>query len=141
MITRRLHLGPDSLVIEVASNDGYLLKNFVAAGIRCGSGPHVDRDIRDAATKTPDHLHLRMRRVLEMHAAHGADAAGPGVIDLPDLALAKHGLQFLGAEEAGEGAAGIPVRHRLHNLEAGQRRVEDLHVVAQPNPAVAASAT
>jgi hypothetical protein len=35
MITRRLHLGPDSLVIEVASNDGYLLKNFVAAGIPC----------------------------------------------------------------------------------------------------------
>jgi hypothetical protein len=59
MITRRLRLGPDSLVIEVASNDG----------------------------------------------------------------------------------SGIPVRHRLHNLEAGQRRVEDLHVVAQPNPAVAASAT
>lgn len=26
-------LGPDSLVIEVASNDGYLLKNFAAAGI------------------------------------------------------------------------------------------------------------
>ena len=27
-------LGPDSLVVEVASNDGYLLKNFVEAGIR-----------------------------------------------------------------------------------------------------------
>jgi SAM-dependent methyltransferase len=26
-------LGPDSLVVEVASNDGYLLQNFVAAGI------------------------------------------------------------------------------------------------------------
>jgi SAM-dependent methyltransferase len=35
MITGRLGLGPDSLVIEVASNDGYLLKNFVAAGIPC----------------------------------------------------------------------------------------------------------
>jgi hypothetical protein len=30
-----LGLGKDSLVIEVASNDGYLLKNFVAAGIPC----------------------------------------------------------------------------------------------------------
>ncbi|WP_137821664.1 class I SAM-dependent methyltransferase [Pseudomonas sp. D(2018)] len=30
-----LGLGADSLVIEVASNDGYLLKNFVAAGIPC----------------------------------------------------------------------------------------------------------
>jgi hypothetical protein len=35
MITRRLGLGPKSFVIEVASNDGYLLKNFVAAGIPC----------------------------------------------------------------------------------------------------------
>lgn len=35
MITERLQLGPDSFVIEVASNDGYLLRNFVAAGIPC----------------------------------------------------------------------------------------------------------
>ncbi len=34
-ITDRLNLGPQSHVIEVASNDGYLLKNFVAAGIPC----------------------------------------------------------------------------------------------------------
>jgi hypothetical protein len=35
MITERLALNKDSFVIEVASNDGYLLKNFVAAGIPC----------------------------------------------------------------------------------------------------------
>lgn len=35
MITKRLSLTRDSHVIEVASNDGYLLKNFVAAGIPC----------------------------------------------------------------------------------------------------------
>ena len=35
MITDRLRLGPDSFVIEIASNDGYLLKNFVAKGIPC----------------------------------------------------------------------------------------------------------
>src|SRR5215470_7442136 len=29
----RLGLGPDSLVAEVASNDGYLLQHFVAAGV------------------------------------------------------------------------------------------------------------
>jgi SAM-dependent methyltransferase len=34
-MTGRLKLTKDSLVIEVASNDGYLLKNFVAAGIPC----------------------------------------------------------------------------------------------------------
>lgn len=35
MIIRRLALSKDSLVIEIASNDGYLLKNFVSANIPC----------------------------------------------------------------------------------------------------------
>lgn len=35
MIQGRLDLNADSFVIEVASNDGYLLKNFVEAGIPC----------------------------------------------------------------------------------------------------------
>lgn len=35
MITERLALGPQNRVIEVAANDGYLLKNFVQAGIPC----------------------------------------------------------------------------------------------------------
>ena len=35
MITKRLELGRDSLVVELASNDGYLLKNFVAKNIPC----------------------------------------------------------------------------------------------------------
>ncbi|MDP2035608.1 MAG: class I SAM-dependent methyltransferase [Polaromonas sp.] len=35
MITARLGLGAGSFVIEVASNDGYLLKNFVANGVPC----------------------------------------------------------------------------------------------------------
>jgi hypothetical protein len=34
-ISQRLGLNGNSLVIEVASNDGYLLKNFVSAGIPC----------------------------------------------------------------------------------------------------------
>jgi SAM-dependent methyltransferase len=35
MITNRLGLNEDSFVIEIASNDGYLLKNFVASNIPC----------------------------------------------------------------------------------------------------------
>jgi hypothetical protein len=34
-MTKELELNAQSLVIEVASNDGYLLKNFVATGIPC----------------------------------------------------------------------------------------------------------
>lgn len=34
-MTQQLGLNTDSFVIEVASNDGYLLKNFVATGIPC----------------------------------------------------------------------------------------------------------
>jgi hypothetical protein len=33
MVIERFGLGPESLVVEVASNDGYLLKNFAARGI------------------------------------------------------------------------------------------------------------
>jgi SAM-dependent methyltransferase len=32
-LMRERDLGPDSLVVEIASNDGYLLKNFLAAGV------------------------------------------------------------------------------------------------------------
>jgi SAM-dependent methyltransferase len=35
MICRRLQLGSNSFVIEIAANDGYLLKNFVARNIPC----------------------------------------------------------------------------------------------------------
>lgn len=35
MVAQRLGLGADSFVVEIASNDGYLLKNFVSAGIPC----------------------------------------------------------------------------------------------------------
>jgi hypothetical protein len=49
-MTRQLELGHDSLVIEVASNDGYLLKNFVAAGIPC-LGIEPTDSTADAAEK------------------------------------------------------------------------------------------
>ncbi|MGE0216293.1 class I SAM-dependent methyltransferase [Mycolicibacterium sp.] len=41
--TERLGLGPDSFVVEVASNDGYLLQHVVADGIPClGIEPSVN---------------------------------------------------------------------------------------------------
>jgi SAM-dependent methyltransferase len=49
-ITALLGLNKDSFVIEVASNDGYLLKNFVAAGIPC-LGIEPTDSTADAAEK------------------------------------------------------------------------------------------
>ncbi len=45
---REFHLGSQSLVVEVASNDGYLLKNFVAASVPC-LGVEPARNIAEVA--------------------------------------------------------------------------------------------
>lgn len=50
MITQRLSLDKHSHVIEVASNDGYLLRNFLATGIPC-TGIEPTDSTADAAEK------------------------------------------------------------------------------------------
>ena len=49
-IIKRLRLNKNSYVIEVGSNDGYLLKNFVAAGVPC-LGIEPTASTADAAEK------------------------------------------------------------------------------------------
>lgn len=49
-VTDRLALGPDSLVIELASNDGYLLRWFVERGIPC-LGVEPAANVAEAATR------------------------------------------------------------------------------------------
>jgi Putative zinc binding domain len=44
----RLGLGPESFVVEVASNDGYLLQHVVGRGIRC-LGVEPSRNVGEAA--------------------------------------------------------------------------------------------
>ncbi|MFK5997134.1 MAG: class I SAM-dependent methyltransferase [Rhodobacterales bacterium] len=48
MITKKLNLTSDSFIVELASNDGYLLKNFVAAGMPC-LGIEPTKSTADAA--------------------------------------------------------------------------------------------
>jgi SAM-dependent methyltransferase len=50
LISKRLGLSKNSFVIEVASNDGYLLKNFVANGVPC-LGIEPTNSTADAAEK------------------------------------------------------------------------------------------
>lgn len=49
-MTQRFGLNASSMVIEIASNDGYMLKNFVAAGIPC-LGIEPTASTADAAEK------------------------------------------------------------------------------------------
>jgi len=57
MITDRLQLDADSFVIEVASNDGYLLKNFVEAGIQC-----MGIEPTDSTADAAERLGIEVRR-------------------------------------------------------------------------------
>lgn len=57
MITQRLQLDKESFVIEVASNDGYLLKNFVSAGIPC-----LGIEPTDSTAEAAESLAIPVRR-------------------------------------------------------------------------------
>jgi len=55
MMIERFGLGPDSLVVEIASNDGYLLRNFVARGVPAlGIEPaeNIAQEAEDAGVPT-----------------------------------------------------------------------------------------
>src|SRR5260370_11994103 len=49
-LIRRYELGPASFVVEVASNDGYLLRNFVERGILCLGIDPADGPVAQANT-------------------------------------------------------------------------------------------
>lgn len=62
----RFNLGPESFVVEVASNDGYLLRNFVAAGIPClGVEPASNVAAVAIEKGIPTHCEFFGRRVAE----------------------------------------------------------------------------
>ncbi len=111
----RLKLGPDSFVVEVASNDGYLLQHVVERGIRC-LGIEPSRNVGEAArakgvpTRT-DFL------TPETGAAVRAEHGGADLVCLnnvyahiPDLVGFTLGLRSLVAED---GWVSIEVQHLL----------------------------
>jgi len=98
VISDRLHLDAMSFVIEVASNDGYLLKNFVAAGIPClGIEPTESTAAAAEALGIPVRRQFFGEGVAEQLAANGQKAdliIGNNVLaHVPDINYFAYGLR------------------------------------------------
>ncbi|MEU9791545.1 class I SAM-dependent methyltransferase [Streptomyces sparsogenes] len=119
---RRVGLGPDAFVVEVASNDGYLLKHVVDRGIRClGIEPSVN--VGDAAREAgvptltafldPD----TGAAVREEHGPADLVVANNVYAHIPDVVGFTRGLRALVADD---GWVSIEVQHLLTLIEENQ---------------------
>jgi hypothetical protein len=118
----RLGLGPDSFVVEVASNDGYLLQHVVARGIRClGIEPSVN--VGEAAREkgvstltaflTPE----TGARVRAEHGPAALVALNNVYAHIPDVVGFTQGLRAMVADD---GWVSIEVQHLLTLVERTQ---------------------
>jgi hypothetical protein len=118
----RLGLDGKSFVVEVASNDGYLLKHVVGHGIRClGVEPSVNvgQAARDAGVPTLTAF-LSEETGLAVREEHGpADlvAANNVYAHIPDVLGFTKGLRALVADD---GWVSIEVQHLLTLIEKNQ---------------------
>ncbi|MEU0511039.1 class I SAM-dependent methyltransferase [Amycolatopsis sp. NPDC006125] len=118
----RLGLGPDSFVVEVASNDGYLLRNVVGRGLRClGIEPSVNvgAAAREAGVPTLTAF-LTPETGAAVRAEHGpADlvVANNVYAHIPDVLGFTKGLRALVADD---GWVSIEVQHLLSLVELTQ---------------------
>lgn len=118
----RLALTESSFVVEVASNDGYLLQHVVDAGIRClGIEPsaNVGAAARDTGVPT-ETAFLDPDTAARVRAAHGpADlvVANNVYAHIPDVAGFTEGLRALVSDR---GMVGIEVHHALHLVADAQ---------------------
>lgn len=118
----RLGLGSDSLIVEVASNDGYLLQHAVAAGVPClGIEPSVNvgAAARERGVPTVTAF-LGPETAAAVRAEHGpADlvVANNVYAHIPDLLGFTQGLRGLLADD---GWLSIEVHHALPLIAEGQ---------------------
>ncbi|MFK0243522.1 class I SAM-dependent methyltransferase [Amycolatopsis azurea] len=118
----RLGLDESSFVVEVASNDGYLLKHVVAQQIRClGVEPSVNvgQAARDAGvpTKTAFLSPESGRDVREEHGPADLVVANNVYAHIPDIIGFTHGLRALVADD---GWVSIEVQHLLTLIQENQ---------------------
>jgi hypothetical protein len=117
-----LRLKPDAFVVEVASNDGYLLRHVVDRGVRClGIEPSVN--VGEAARRrgvptltaflTPE----TARAVAAEHGRADHVVANNVYAHIPDVAGFTEGLRALVADD---GWVTIEVQHLLTLIEQNQ---------------------
>lgn len=119
---RRLRLGPDSFVVEVASNDGYLLKHVVAEGLPClGIEPSVNIGAVARQRGVPTvSAFLDEQLARQVRAEHGpADlvVANNVYAHVPDLLGFTRALRGLLSDN---GWLSIEVHHALKLVSLGQ---------------------
>ena len=119
---RTLPLGPDSFVVEVASNDGYLLQHAVALGIRSlGIEPAGNiAEVARAKGIDTEVAFLGEEVGREVAARHGkADlvAANNVFAHVPDIVDFSKGLRALVADH---GRVSIEVQHLLRLIEGNE---------------------
>ncbi|MFR9806109.1 methyltransferase domain-containing protein [Pseudonocardia sp. RS010] len=118
----RLGLGADSFVVEVASNDGYLLHHVVERGVRC-LGIEPSRNVGEAARErgvptltaflTPE----TGARVRAEHGPADLVALNNVYAHIPDVVGFTEGLRALVADD---GWVSVEVQHLLTLVERTQ---------------------
>jgi len=122
MITKRLNIVPGSFVVELASNDGYLLKNFLRKGIDC-----LGVEPTDSTAAVAESLGIRVIREFFCEDLGHAIAAREGKADLicgnnvyahvPDINDFTRGIAAL---LKSEGVVTLEFPHLLKLIEACQ---------------------
>jgi SAM-dependent methyltransferase len=118
----RLGLGADSFVVEVASNDGYLLQHALDVGIRClGIEPSVNVGAaareRGIPTKTAFLDERLAAAVRDEHGPADLVVANNVYAHIPDLRGFTQSLRGLLADD---GWLSIEVHHALNLVSLGQ---------------------
>jgi hypothetical protein len=118
----RLGLGPDSRVVEVASNDGYLLQHVVAAGVPCvGIEPSAnvgsaarERNVPTVTAFLDEEVAAKVRND---HGPADLVVANNVYAHIPDLRGFTRSLRMLMDDD---GWLSIEVHHALNLVRLGQ---------------------
>jgi SAM-dependent methyltransferase len=115
----RLGLGPDSFVVEVASNDGYLLQHVVSRGIRA-LGVEPAGNVAEAAIAKGIPTVVTFlgeetgQKIAEQHGPADLVVANNVIAHVPDIVDIAKGLRALVADR---GRISVEIPHLLRLIE------------------------